>query len=377
MEFRDLKKQYLLYKEEIDSAIENVLMRTDFINGYPVGQLEERLAEYVGTKHCITCANGTDALQLALMTWGIGTGDAVFIPDFTFFSTGEVVPLVGATPIFVDIDADTYNMSPESLENAIRFVTGQTDLQPRVIIAVDLFGQPADYGKIRKIADRYHLFLLEDGAQGFGGSMGDKRACSFGDIATTSFFPAKPLGCYGDGGAIFTNNNEWETLLRSYKVHGKGEDKYDNVRIGMNSRLDTLQAAVLDVKLDIFRKSELNAVNRVALLYTERLRNIVKAPVVLEGYLSSWAQYSILCSNTTERSAIQKALKDKGIPSMVYYQKPLHMQDAFHDVKYIHPEDLPVTTDICQRILSLPMHPYLEVGEIDEISHIIESICSK
>lgn len=377
MEFRDLKKQYHLHRQQINEAIQNVLLKTDFINGSQVKQLEERLAEYVGIKHCITCANGTDALHLALMVWEVGIGDAVFVPDFTFFSTGEVVPSVGATPIFVDIDKDTYNMSSESLERAIQYVIEHTSLQPKVIIAVDLFGQPANFDRIRKIADKYHLFLLEDGAQGFGGRIGGKKACSFGDISTTSFFPAKPLGCYGDGGAIFTDNDEWEELLRSYRVHGKGEDKYDNVRIGMNSRLDTLQAAVLNVKLDIFCKFELDAVNKVATLYNNRLKDRVKTPVVLDGYCSSWAQYSILCKNIKERSVIQNALKEKGIPSMIYYQKPLHMQGAFQNVKYVCSEELSVASDICQRVLSLPMHPYLEMCEIDEIANTIEVICSE
>ncbi len=238
MEFRDLKKQYQMHRQEIDNAIKTVVNEAHFISGPQVTQLEEKLAAYVGVKHCIACANGTDALQLTLMAWGIAAGDAVFVPDFTFFSSGEVVPLVGASPVFVDIDADTYNISPESLERAIEYVIQNTDLKPRVIVAVDLFGQPADYEKIRRIADKYDLLVLEDAAQGFGGRVGERRACSFGDISITSFFPAKPLGCYGDGGAVFTDNDEWADLLRSLHVHGKGGDKYDNIRIGLNSRLD-------------------------------------------------------------------------------------------------------------------------------------------
>ena len=252
MEFRDLKQQYQLHKKEIDAAMQSVLNNADFVNGSQVRLLEAELAGYVGVKHCITCANGTDALQLALMTWNIGSGDAVFVPDFTFFSSGEVVPLAGATPVFADIDEDTYNISPQSLEVAIEYVLNNTDLKPRVIVAVDLFGQPADFSALRCIADKYNLLILEDAAQGFGGKIKEKKACGFGDIATTSFFPAKPLGCYGDGGALFTDNDEWADLLRSYCVHGKGKDKYDNVRIGMNSRLDTLQAAVLLEKLKFF-----------------------------------------------------------------------------------------------------------------------------
>ena len=284
MEFRDLKQQYQLHKKQIDDAVQRVLINTNFIQGSEVSHLEEVLAEYVGVKHCITCANGTDALQLALMTWNIGVGDAVFVPDFTFFSSGEVVTLVGATPIFVDIDEDTYNISPQSLEQAIQYVLEQTNLKPRVIIAVDLFGQPADYEQIKKIAEKYNLLILEDGAQGFGGRIGTKKACSFGDISTTSFFPAKPLGCYGDGGALFTENDEWAELLRSYRIHGKGKDKYDNVRIGLNSRLDTIQAAILLEKIKFFDE-EIKECNQVAEEYNKGLQGIVKIPVVKEGFV--------------------------------------------------------------------------------------------
>ena len=245
MQFRDLKRQYYILKEDIDQAIQNVLTTGNYISGIQVIELEKQLAKYVGVKHCITCANGTDALSLALMAWNIGGGDAVFVPDFTFFASGESVAHRGAVPIFVDVNADSFNMSPDSLEKAIIKVLDEKKLNPKVIVAVDLFGQPADYPEIRRIAKKYHLLVLEDGAQGFGGKIGKQRACSFGDISTTSFFPAKPLGCYGDGGAVFTDNDEWASLMRSYRIHGKGADKYDNVRIGINSRLDTLQAAVL------------------------------------------------------------------------------------------------------------------------------------
>jgi dTDP-4-amino-4,6-dideoxygalactose transaminase len=282
MEFRDLKQQYKIHKEEIDNAIQSVLDNTNFISGYQVQQLEKELAEYVGVKHCITCGNGTDALQFALMAWNIGKGDAVFVPDFTFFSSGEVVSIVGATPIFVDIDENTYNISSESLEKAVKYVIENTDLTPKVVVAVDLFGQPADFNAIRAVADKYNILILEDGAQGFGGRIGDRKACSFGDISTTSFFPAKPLGCYGDGGAVFTDNDEWAELIKSYRVHGKGEDKYDNVRIGMNSRLDTIQAAVLNEKLK-WLDEEMALCNRVADEYTRQLKEIVKTPVIKEN----------------------------------------------------------------------------------------------
>lgn len=366
MEFRDLKAQYQHHKEEIDDAIRRVLSNGGFIGGTPVRELEEKLAEYADVKHCITCANGTDALQLALMAWGIGPGDAVFVPDFTFFSSAEVVPVAGATPIFVDIDADTYNMSADSLEKAIQYVLQSTNLKPRVIIAVGLFGQPADYDRIRKIARQSDLLILEDAAQGFGGSIKGKKACSFGDIATTSFFPAKPLGCYGDGGAVFTDHDEWAALLRSYCVHGKGADKYDNVRIGMNSRLDTVQAAVLLKKLAFFDE-ETEKCNRVAAEYDRLLRGHVRTPVVAPGMYSSWAQYTIRLEDETHREEVMRQMKEAGIPTAVYYKKPLHRQEALK--KYtIEALDYSVTERICESCLSLPMHAYLSLDEIGRIA---------
>ena len=366
MVFRDLNRQYLKNKQKIDEAIQNVLFSAQYIGGTPVSELERRLEEYVGVKHCITCANGTDALQLALMAWGIGKGDAVFVPDFTFFSTAEVVPCVGATPIFVDIEQNTFNMSVDSLERAILRVKEEGKLKPRVIIAVDLFGQPADYKRIRRIADMYGLFVLEDGAQGFGGGIGNRKACSFGDISTTSFFPAKPLGCYGDGGAIFTDNDEWETLLRSYKVHGKGQDKYDNIRIGMNSRLDTIQAAVLLAKLDSFIDFEIAAVNQVADFYSAELKDFLIPPVLEKGYMSSWAQYTVILKNSEQRDGVSRYLHKKGIPTMVYYSKPLHIQTALL-TEHNYDEECAVTMDLCKRVLSLPIHPYIEEEEVADV----------
>ncbi|MDU5603864.1 MAG: DegT/DnrJ/EryC1/StrS family aminotransferase, partial [Mogibacterium sp.] len=256
MEFRDLKKQYAALKNDIDHQIDEVIASSRFIGGSKVSELEEKLAAYVGVKHCVTCGNGTDALELALMAWGIGEGDAVFVPDFTFFSSGEVVAILGATPVFVDVDEDTFNMDAASLEKAITGVVADGKLRPSVVVPVDLFGLPANFPEIRKVADKYGLKILEDGAQGFGGEINGQKACSFGDISTTSFFPAKPLGCYGDGGAIFTNDDEAAELIRSYCVHGKGKMKYDNVRIGMNSRLDSIQAGILLPKLAAFAEYE-------------------------------------------------------------------------------------------------------------------------
>lgn len=372
MEFRDLKTQYLKNKTAIDSAIQNVLLSSHFIGGEPVSQLEEKLADYVGVKHCITCANGTDALQLALMAWEIGEGDAVFVPDFTFFSTGEVVPWVKATPVFVDVEKDTFNVSAASLEEAIQKVIQEGKLVPKAVIAVDLFGQPADYPEIRKITQKYNLLLLEDGAQGFGGRIGEKKACSFGDISTTSFFPAKPLGCYGDGGAVFTDNDEWAELIRSYKVHGKGTDKYDNVRIGINSRLDTVQAAVLLAKFDCFVNVEIDAVNRVADQYSEALMNFVKVPIIKEGFLSSWAQYTIKI-NEKKRDMLQSILRENGVPSMVYYSKVLHCQSAFERLteKY---QGCNNSMELCEEVLSLPMHPYIVSNDIDKICDIVKRV---
>ena len=362
MQFRDLKKQYQVLKDKIDTVVLQVMSDANFISGKQVVELEDQLAEYVGVKHCITCANGTDALTLALMAWKIGEGDAVFVPDFTFFASAETVAYEGATPIFVDVEQSSFNMSSESLEQAIEAVVKDGKLKPKAIVAVDLFGQPADYTRIRKIADKYGLLILEDAAQGFGGRIGGKEACSFGDIATTSFFPAKPLGCYGDGGAIFTDNDEWAELIRSFRIHGKGADKYDNVRIGMNSRLDTLQAAVLQVKLQAFGEYELNAVNKVAERYTRALSGIVVTPVVKEGFYSSWAQYTILLESEDQRNGLQAALKEKGIPSMVYYPKAMHEQGAFRATPCVMTE-LSVTTELCKRVLALPMHPYLDEAE--------------
>lgn len=366
MEFRDLQRQYQILKQEIDAKIKQVLTEGNYISGFQVLELEKVLAEYVGVKHCITCGNGTDALSLALMVWDIKPGDAVFVPDFTFFASAEVVAYVGATPIFVDVEEDTFNMSVESLEKAIMAVLEEGRLVPRAIIAVDLFGQPADCPKIQEIAAKYHLLVLEDGAQGFGGKIGERRACSFGDISTTSFFPAKPLGCYGDGGAIFTDNEEWAELLRSYRVHGKGKDKYDNVHIGMNSRLDTLQAAVLGVKLDAFKKYELESVNRVAARYTRELEEIVKVPYVKAGYYSSWAQYSVLLRDESSRNGLRTFLKERGIPSMVYYPKTMSQQMAFRGGDVVKTE-LNMAKELCGRVLALPMHPYMEMGEQDKV----------
>lgn len=373
MEYRDLKQQYRVLKKEIDTAMLDVVSSGAFIMGPQVRELERQLADFVGVKHCITCANGTDALTLALKVWGIGPGDAVFVPDFTFFSSAEVVSFEGATPVFVDVDADTFNMNPKELERAIEDTVKEGKCTPKAVVSVDLFGLPANYPSIKRICDKYNLLLLEDGAQGFGGSIQGKRACSFGDISTTSFFPAKPLGCYGDGGALFTDNDEWAALADSYRVHGKGSFKYDNVRIGMNSRLDTLQAAILQVKLKAFIDYELEAVNDAAKKYSAQLSGSVIVPTIPEGFYSSWAQYTIRLDNRVKRDTMQKALKEAGIPSMVYYPTPMHRQTAYRSLNY--PEDsCPVSLQLCNTVLSLPMHPYLTDEEISCICHAVKSV---
>ena len=387
MEFRDLKQQYQILREDMDRAILDAVASGAYIMGPQVKELEKQLAEYVGVKHCLTCANGTDALTLALKAWGIGPGDAVFVPDFTFFSSAEVVSLEGATPVFVDVHEETFNMDAEDLDRAIKQVLAGGRLKPRVVVAVDL-------------------------AQGFGGSVipsalsvipseaKESRACSFGDISTTSFFPAKPVGCYGDGGAVFTDNDEWASLIESYRVHGKGQFKYDNVRIGLNSRLDTVQAAVLQVKLKAFADYELDAVNAAADRYTSLLGGVVATPVIPDGYRSSWAQYTIRLKDRTQRDGLQAHLKSLGIPSMVYYPKPMHLQTAFADFS-TRPSGLGrndkevdclgrndsvslsfraksrnldlclVATSLCDRVLSLPMHPYLTEEQIQTVCNAI------
>ena len=369
MEFRDLKRQYEKLQPAIDQRVAGVIASAHFISGPEVGELERALADYVGVRHCITCANGTDALTLACMAWNVGPEDAVFVPDFTFFSSAESPASLGAHIVFVDVERDTFNMDPDRLEQAVEAVKKEGKYRPRVVVAVDLFGQPADYDRIRPICDREQMLLLEDGAQGFGGDIRGRRACSFGDISTTSFFPAKPLGCYGDGGAIFTDNDTWAELLRSYCVHGKSKtSKYDNLRLGMNSRLDTMQAAVLLPKLEAFRASEVALVNQVAGWYREAFADAkLELPAVKGGYTSSWAQFTVRLPEGKDRDAVQKAMGEAGIPTMVYYMKPMHQQGAFAGTGS-EAADCPVTEDLCNRVLSLPMHPYMTKEEVETVA---------
>ncbi len=367
MQFRDLKAQYQALRPEIDKGIEEVINSSAFILGKPVTELENKLAEYVGRKHCIGCGNGTDALQLALMIWGIGPGDAVFTSDFTYFASAGTSSILGATPVLVDIDLSTFNMDPAALEEQIKRVLAESKLIPKAIVPVDLFGQPADYDRILSIAEKYGLKVLEDAAQGFGGNIRGKMAGSFGDLSATSFFPAKPLGCYGDGGAVFTDDDEVDARLRSLRAQGKSPvDKYDNREIGMNSRLDTLQAAILLPKFKAFVDYELEAVNRVAGWYTERLKGKYITPTVLDGFYSSWAQYTILIEDKVNRDAMQKKLKEHDIPSMVYYPRGLHQQEAYKWMG-LRDEWYPNTMEATRRVLSLPMHPYMTEDMVEQI----------
>lgn len=354
MQFIDLQAQYQHLKNRIDARIQAVLEHGQYIMGPEVAALEAQLADYVGVKHVVTCANGTDALTLAMMALDIGEGDAVFCPTFTFFASAETISFANATPVFVDSDAQTYNVCPRDLEHRIQAVIAEGELKPKAIVAVDLFGLPANYPEIESIARKYGLRVIEDAAQGFGGSIDGKMAGSFGDIATTSFFPAKPLGCYGDGGAVFTNNDEYAAMIRSLRVHGKGTDKYDNVRIGMNSRLDTIQAAILLEKLAEF-PTELIARNQAAERYEEALKDRFRTPKVPKGYTSSWAQYTL---TSESREAIMQAYKEQGIPTMVYYQTCMHQQTAFAGLGY-QKGDFPVAERLSEQVFSLPMHGYM------------------
>lgn len=353
-QFIDLSAQYQHLKTKIDARIQTVLDHGNYIMGPEVNELESELAKYVGVKHAITCANGTDALTLAMMVLDIKPGNAVFCPTFTFFATAEVIAFEGATPVFVDSDEATFNICPVDLEKRIQATIAEGKLTPKAIIAVDLFGLPANYPEIKKIADKYNLKLVEDAAQGFGGSIDGKRAGSFGDIATTSFFPAKPLGCYGDGGAIFTNNDEYAELLKSYCVHGKGKDKYDNIRIGMNSRLDTIQAAILLEKLAEFPTELINR-NKAAYNYEKKLSSKHKTPQVPKGYVSSWAQYTLVSEC---RDADMAEYKAQGIPTMIYYGTCMHEQTAFKYLGY-QAGDFSVAEKLAKSVLSLPMHGYM------------------
>ena len=368
--FVDLAAQKQRIRDRIDAAIAAVLDHGQFIMGPEVGKLEEQLAVHSGAAHAIACSSGTDALAMVLMAKNVRPGQAIFCPAFTFVATAEVVAWLGAHIWFVDVDADTFNMDPASLETAIANAR-DAGHEPVGVIPVDLFGVPADYDAVSKIASREGLWVLGDGAQAYGARYHNRRVGTLAMATATSFFPAKPLGAYGDGGAIFTDDAELAETLRSILFHGKGANQYDNVRIGMTGRIDTMQAAVLIEKLAIF-DDEIEARNRIAARYTELLKDHVKTPVVPEGLLSVWAQYTVKLPEGADRAAIQASMKEQGVPSAVYYAKPLHRQDAYSHHGMAGGE-LPVTDMLSKCVLSLPMHPYLDDETQDRVVNALIS----
>jgi len=365
MEFIDLKAQYRKLEKEINGNIQQVLNDADFIMGNSVGEFEKSLAEYIGVKYAVSCGSGTDALQLIYMAYGIGAGDAVFCPDMTFIASVEPACMLGAVPIFCDIDKDTYNISAESLERQIRAVLEQGKLRPRAIVAVDLFGNPADYDVLNGIAEKYDLILIEDAAQGIGASYKGKKCGSFGNIAATSFFPSKPLGCYGDGGAVFTNDADMRQMVNSLRVHGKGSSKYDNIRIGMNSRLDTVQAAIMIPKLKILEE-EVRIRQQIARRYDLALRHKYVIPHIQEEAVSVYAQYTLLADDGQQRDEVQKSLQEKGIPTNIYYRKPMHKMKVFEDC-FKGEESFEIALDYAERIFSLPFSAYLTEGDQENV----------
>ncbi len=367
--FIDLQKQRARLDGHIDRAIQRVLAHGQFIMGPEVGELEAALCEFCGAAHTITCSNGTDALGLILMALDLDAGDAVLCPSFTFAATAEVVAWFGAMPVFVDVDEDTFNMDPASLEIGIKSAKDR-GLRPVGVIAVDIFGQPADYDRIEAICSTHDLWLLSDAAQSFGASYNGRNVGTIGTATATSFYPAKPLGCYGDGGAVMTDNAELAAVLKSVRVHGEGRDKYDNVRVGMNGRLDTLQAAILIEKLRVFR-DEIEQRDRIAARYNEQLAAVACVPRLMDGVSSVWAQYTIRVPSR-RRDALAAALKARGIPTAVFYAKPLHQQTAYQNC-LIAGNGLPVTERIAAEVISLPMHAYLDEGDQQRIIEAVKA----
>jgi len=380
MQFIDLPTQQKRIRTNLEKNIMAVLDHGKYIMGPEIAAIEKRLAQYVGVKHAIGCSSGTDALLMALMAYNVGPGDAIFTTPFTFIATAEVIRLLGAVPVFVDIDPDTFNIDPQKLEEAVAAVMeNDASLHPlpavsgrlkaKGIIPVDLFGLPADYDAINAVAQKHGLFVIEDAAQSFGAEYKGRKACSLAEIACTSFFPAKPLGCYGDGGMCFTDDDALADLMNSVKIHGKGTHKYDNARIGINGRLDSLQAAILNAKFDIFPE-EVDLRDRAALQYNQMIAESgceLVTPETPDNMRSVWAQYSLLARDEDHRAALQGKLKGEGIPSAIYYPKPLHMQTAFESLAY-KAGDFPVSHDFSTRIFSLPMHPYLEKEDQEKIA---------
>lgn len=385
MQFIDLAAQQARIRDRIEERIRAVLDHGKYIMGPEIARLERELAEFAGVRFALGCASGTDALLMALMARGVGPGDAIFTSPFTFIATAEVVALLGATPVFVDIDPATFNMSPTGLERAAEALgTGRPDLhplpanfaslRPRGVVGVDIFGLPAEYDAIQGVADRYGMFVVEDAAQSFGAEYKGRRAGALGEMGCTSFFPAKPLGCYGDGGAVFTDDEALAERLRSIRVHGQGSHKYDNDRIGINGRLDALQAAILLVKMEIFPE-EIGLRQEAAARYTAAIAEIegLTPPTVPEGMTSVYAQYSVLARDGKHRAEVQEALKSEGVPSVVYYPKPLHLQRAFAELGYGEGQ-FPVSEDCSRRIFSLPMHPYLSAEDQERVAGALRKV---
>ncbi len=366
--FIDLQTQYKKHQAEIQASINAVLEHGRYIMGPEIARLESELQIFTGVEHAIACGSGTDALLLALMSAGVGKGDAIYTTPYTFFATAEVISLVGATPVFVDVDPTTYNIDPIALVKSITQTTDTGKLKPKGIIPVDLFGQPADYDSINTLAAEHDLFVIQDAAQSFGATYKGDRTCSNTPLAATSFFPAKPLGCYGDGGAVFTNDADVARTLKSIRVHGEGQDKYDNIRLGLNARMDSIQAAVLIEKMK-FYETEIELRQRVANRYSELLKNHVNTPVIANDCTSVWAQYSITSEN---REALRIALSDEQIPTAMYYPTPIHLSTAYAHLNH-KIGDFPISEKLSQTMFSLPMHPYLGEDQIDRICGIITS----
>ena len=365
MEFIDLKYQHQLIADNIDLSIKKVLQHGKYIMGPEVIELESMLSDYAGSKYCITCSSGTDALLMSLLALNVKPGDAILTTPFTFVATAEVISLIGATPVFIDINPKTFNIDASLIEEKINDIKNNSDLNVKAIIPVNIFGLPADYEQISKICEKYKIEIIEDAAQSFGADYHDKKSCNLSDLSCTSFFPAKPLGCYGDGGAVFTSNSDLYDKLVSIRVHGKGKNKYDNVNIGINGRLDTIQAAILIEKLKIF-DNELDLRQKVAKQYQDLLKKHFIVQYVPENYKSAWAQFSLLVENNDSRDTIMSFLNNRGIPTAIYYPKPLHMQLAFKDIVYSDFQ-LHHSEDISNRIFSIPMHPYLSGDNIQII----------
>ena len=369
IDFIDLAAQQSHIRGKIDAAIARVLDHGNYIMGKEVAEFERQLAAFCGAKHALSCSNGTDALALVLMAKNVQPGDAIFVPSFTFAATAEVVAWLGAIPVFVDINPESFNMCPESLKQAIAMAKAK-NMKLAGVIPVDLFGQPADYDAIEPLAHAEGMWVMADAAQGFGASYKGRKVGTIGIATATSFFPAKPLGCYGDGGAVFTDDDQLMDVMQSLRVHGKGTDKYDNVRIGMNGRLDTLQAAILIEKLAIFPQ-ELIDRQRVADAYHAGLNGVLKTPTLSKGNTSAWAQYTLVAHSEEHRASIQAKLKEFGVPTAIYYPRPLHQQTAYAAYPTATGSSLPVCEALSHQVFSLPMHPYLDTAALD---YIIQSV---